>query len=450
MIDQVLVQSGASPAFAQTSAPFDAERLRADFPILEQRDVRGNRLVFLDSASSSQKPLAVLEAVDEHYRTANANIHRGRYALSDLATSKYEHAREQVAALINAPTPRSCIFVRNTTEAINLVAWSWGRSNLHAGDRIAITTLDHHSNLVPWQLLAAEKGVTILHVGITPDGQLDLDDLDRALAQEPKALCFPMTSNSVGSVTDAREVIRRAHAAGAIVIVDGAQAVPHQPVDVQDLDCDFLAFSGHKMAAPMGSGVLFGRLSLLDAMPPFMAGGGMVRLVTPDESFFAEVPERFEADTPAVGEAIGLGAAADYLRGVGLDAIHHHTTNLAESLRDQLDAIPGVRLHGPRDRDHRSGIVAFTVDALDPVSVAAALDEDSIAVRAGRHCCHPLFDALGLDGVIRASFYLYNTQDDADRLASAIDRIASGHRKDLRRGEADAANPCGRPVYLDA
>ncbi|MGI9253033.1 MAG: aminotransferase class V-fold PLP-dependent enzyme, partial [Thermomicrobiales bacterium] len=241
-----------------------------------------------------------------------------------------------------------------------------------------------------------------------------------------------------------------AHARGVPVLLDGSQAAPHVVIDVQDLDCDFLAFSGHKMAAPMGSGALYGKLDLLEAMPPFMAGGGMVRLVTPNEAFFADVPERFEAGTPAVGEAIGLGAAADYLRGIGLDAIHAHTTRLAESLRGQLADSPLVRLHGPNDPAHRSGIVAFNVDGLDPVSVAAALDEDFIAVRAGRHCCHPLFDALGLDGVIRASFYLYNTQDDADRLAAAIGRIAAANRGDLRRGASDASNPCGRPVYLDA
>ncbi|MFM9107273.1 MAG: aminotransferase class V-fold PLP-dependent enzyme [Chloroflexota bacterium] len=450
MLDSALSVTASGSVATLQPPPFDAARIRQDFPILDQRDDRGNPLVYLDSASSSQKPLAVLQAVDQHYRTANANIHRGRYALSDLATSKYERAREQVAALINAASPRSCIFVRNTTEAINLVVHSWGRSAIGPGDRIAVTTLDHHSNLVPWQLLAAEKGATILHVGITPDGRLDLDDLDRVLAREPKALCFPMTSNSVGSVTDAREVIRRAHAAGAVTVVDGAQAVPHQPVDVQDLGCDFLACSGHKMAAPMGSGILYGALPLLEAMPPFMAGGGMVRLVTPGGSTFADVPERFEAGTPAVAEAIGLGAAADSLRAVGLDAIHAHTASLAESLRGRLSEIPGVRIHGPADPAFRSGIVAFTLDGLDPVAVAAALDDDFIAVRAGRHCCHPLFDALGLDGVIRASFYLYNTQDDADRLAGAIARIAAANRQDLRRGASDAANPCGRPVYLDA
>ncbi len=424
--------------------PLDGAAIRADFPILQQTDDKGNPLAYLDSASSSQKPTPVLDALDDYYRHANANIHRGRYALSDLATARYENARERVAAFLNAPSPRQCVFVRNTTEAINLVAHSWGRSFLQPGDVVACTLLDHHSNLVPWQLATEARGARLVHVGITPDGRLDMNHLDEILALRPRLVAFPLVSNAIGTTVEAAEVIRRAKAAGALTLVDAAQGAPHLPLDVQALGCDFLALSGHKLLAPMGSGVLFARTDLLDAMPPFMAGGGMVRRVEPGRATWASAPEKFEAGTPAVGEAIGLGVAVDYLANLGLDRVHAHEVRLAERARAGLETIPGVTIRGPLDPALRGGIVSFTVAGLDPVEIAARLDAANIAVRAGMHCCHPLFDALGLDGIVRASFYVYNTEGDADRLVAAVGDAAATLAP--RAFAIDPANPCRRPV----
>jgi cysteine desulfurase/selenocysteine lyase len=435
----------------------DAAAVKADFPILDQVDDRGNPLVYLDSASSSQKPAVVLDALDDHCRHANANIHRGRYALSDLATARYERAREQVAAFIGAEADE-CVFVRNTTEAINLVAHSWGRRFLQPGDLVLGTLLDHHANIVPWQLATEERGAKLRHVRVTFDGRLDMDHLDALLALRPKLVGFPLVSNAIGSTVDAVEVVRRARAAGALTLIDAAQGAPHLAVDVRALGCDFLALSGHKLLAPMGSGVLFARAELLEAMPPFMTGGGMVRRVSTEGATWVSGPQKFEAGTPAVGEAVALGVAVGYLAGLGLDRVHRHEIRLAERARAGLESIPGVTVHGPLDPAARSGIVSFTAaasasnatsganaaapDRLDPLEIAARLDEANVAVRAGMHCCHPLFDALGLDGIVRASFYVYNTDDDADRLVAAVAEAVAALRPRARR--ADPANPCGR------
>jgi cysteine desulfurase/selenocysteine lyase len=410
---------------ATVSDPLDAARVRADFPILQQEDGQGRRLAFLDSAASSQKPMAVIDALAAYYRETNANIHRGVYELSEKATARYEEARHLVADFVNAASARECVFVRNTTEAINLVAQTWGRRNVKAGDLIVSTVMDHHSNLVPWQMLAEDTGAELAHVRVTADGRLDLDHLDELLAREPKLVAFPHVSNSLGTINPAAEIVRRAKAAGAVTLIDGAQSVPHLPTDVQALGCDFLAFSGHKMLGPMGSGVLFGRLELLQAMPPFMGGGGMIRKVELGRSTYADVPARFEAGTPAVADAIGLGAAVEYLQGLGMDAVREHEKVATAYALDRLGEVAGLRLFGPADAGSRAGVISFELDGIHPHDVAAILDGEGVAVRAGHHCCQPLMRELGVVATTRASFYVYNTGEDVDRL---VDGLAKAQR----------------------
>ena len=407
----------------RAATPLDAAAIRGDFPILAQTDDQGRPLAFLDSAASSQKPAAVIEALDDYYRRYNANIHRGVYQLSEMATGRYEQARHLVADFIGAASARECVFVRNTTEAINLVAQTWGRRNIREGDLIVLTVMDHHSNLVPWQLLAEEKGAELAHVRVTPDGRLDLDHLDVLLRREPKLVGFPHISNSLGTLNPAEEITRRAHAAGAVVLIDGAQSVPHLPVDVRALDCDFLAFSGHKMLGPMGAGVLYGKRRLLDAMPPYMGGGSMIPKVELDHSTWADVPAKFEAGTPAVADAIGFGVAVEYLAKLGMDAVREHETKLVGDAMERLSEVPGLTIYGPTDATQRSGVVSFTLGDIHPHDVAAILDGENVAVRAGHHCTQPLMRALGLVATTRASFYVYNTPDDVDRLVAALHKV---------------------------
>ena len=406
----------------QTGKAIDWPRVKDDFPVLASSNDRGQRLAFLDSAASSQKPELVIAAVDRYYRETNANIHRGVYDLSERATAQYEAARHMVADFINAKSAREIVFVRNTTEAINLVAQTWGRRNIHPGDLIVVTTMDHHSNLVPWQLLAEEKGALIEAVRVEDDGQLDLDHLRVLLAKSPRLVAFPHVSNSLGTINPAAAIIRMAHDAGAVVVVDGAQSVPHMPVDVQALDADFLAFSGHKMLGPMGSGALYGKLALLEAMPPFMGGGGMIRKVSIERSTYADVPARFEAGTPSVGDAIGLGAAVEYLQSIGMSAVRDHERILTANAIERLRDVPDLQLFGPEDLDTRAGVLSFTLGDIHPHDVAAILNEENVAVRAGHHCCQPLMDRLGLVATTRASFYVYNVEEDVDRLASGLNR----------------------------
>ena len=400
----------------------DWPRVREDFPILAPVNAKGQRLAFLDSAASSQKPLPVIEAVERYYRETNANIHRGVYDLSERATTQYEAARHMVADFVNARSAREIVFVRNTTEAINLVAQTWGRRNVGAGDLIVATTMDHHSNLVPWQLLAEEKGARIAGVRVTDDGRLDMEHLTALLAQGPRLVAFPHVSNSLGTINPAREIIRLAHDAGAMTVVDGAQSVPHMPVDVQELDADFLAFSGHKMLGPMGSGALYGKLALLQGMPPFMGGGGMIRKVSIERSTWADVPARFEAGTPAVGDAIGLGVAVEYLQAIGLANVRQHERELTAAAVARLADVPGLRLFGPEDAELRAGVLSFTLGDIHPHDVAAILNEENVAVRAGHHCCQPLMDRLGVVATTRASFYVYNGEEDIDRLVAGLRR----------------------------
>ncbi len=408
---------------ATAITPRNWTTVREDFPILMSENARGQRLAFLDSASSSQKPEPVIAALDRYYRETNANIHRGVYDLSERATAQYEAARHTVADFLNAASAREIVFVRNTTEAINLVAQTWGRTHVGAGDLIVVSEMDHHSNLVPWQLLAAEKGARLAAIRVTDDGELDLDYLRELLAMGPKLVAFAHVSNSLGTINPAMEIIRLAHDAGAVVLIDGAQSVPHMPVDVQALDADFVAFSGHKMLGPMGSGALYGKLALLEKMPPFMGGGGMIRKVTIQGSTYAEVPARFEAGTPSVGDAIGLGAAVDYLQTIGMDRVREHERRLTQRAMERLREIPELRMYGPGDPDRHGGVISFTLGDIHPHDVAAILNEENVAVRAGHHCCQPVMDRFGLPATTRASFYVYNDDDDVDRLVAGLHRV---------------------------
>ena len=402
----------------------DGARIRADFPLLVQEPPPGKqRLAFLDSAASSQKPDVVIDALREYYETFNANIHRGVYDLSELATSRYEEARRKVARFINARSHRECVFVRNTTEAINLVANSWGRTNLNPDDLVVLTEMEHHSNIIPWQLIARERGARLAYVRVTPEGALDPRHYEELLRQEPKLVAFTHVSNSLGTANPVRKMTAQAHAAGTVVLVDGAQSVPHMPIDVQDLGVDFLAFSGHKMLAPMGAGVLYGRKELLDAMPPFLGGGSMIRKVGLEGSTWADVPAKFEAGTPAVGDAIVLGVAVDYLTGLGMDQVWDHEQVLVDYALERLREVPGLRLHGPDITMERSGVVSFSFEAIHPHDVAAILNEDNVAVRAGHHCTQPLMAALGLVATTRASFYVYNDEEDVERLVTSLKRV---------------------------
>jgi len=363
----------------------------------------------------------VIEALDEFYHTHYANIHRGVHTLSEEATAAYEEARDKVAAFINAPARCGVIFTRNTTEAINLVAYTWGRPHVGPGAHIVVTEMEHHSNLVPWQLLVREVGAELAYVSVTDEGCLDLESLDRLLQGPVKLVAFTHISNVLGTVNPAQEIIARAHATGARVLVDAAQSVPHLPVDVEALDCDFLAFSGHKMCGPTGIGVLYGRPELLEEMPPFLSGGGMIKRVGRAEASWNDLPWKFEAGTPAIAQAVGLGAAVDYLSTVGLEPVWAHEQELVAYALERLAEMPGVHVIGsPTGR--RSGVVAFTVESIHPHDLAQALDWEGIAIRAGLHCAQPLHERFGLQATARASFYLYNTREEVDRLVEGIQK----------------------------
>jgi cysteine desulfurase/selenocysteine lyase len=398
--------------------------IRDDFPILRET-VNGKPLTYLDSGATSQKPEAVLRALDDYYRTYNANVHRGIYQLSERATAAYEEARHTVARFIGATDDREVIFTRGTTEGINLVAQSWGRTNLGPGDLIVVTEMEHHSNLVPWQIVAQERGASLAAIPLTDEGRLDLDAYDAILADNAgrvKLVAVTHVSNTLGTINPVAEIVRRAHAAGALVLVDGAQSVPHLTVDLRELGCDFFAFSGHKMLGPMGSGVLWGRRELLEAMPPFMGGGSMIRRVGLQSSTYAELPAKFEAGTPSVGDAIGLGAAVNYLQSIGMAAIQAHEEALTAYALGRLGGIDGLTIHGPLDTVDRAGVLSLTLDEIHPHDLASILDEDGVCVRAGHHCCQPLMERLGVTATARASLYLYNTIEDVDRLATSLER----------------------------
>ena len=395
----------------------DTARLRGDFPILRQTR-NGQRLVYLDNAATTQKPEPVLRAILDYYRTTNANVHRGAYDLAIRATEAYEAARVRVARFLNAWSPEGVIFTRGTTEAVNLVAAAYGRANVRAGDTVVITAMDHHSNVVPWQMLCEEKGAVIRMVEITDDGQIDLGDFGCALELGPKLVAFPYVSNALGTVNPVAQLARLAHAAGALVLVDGAQSTPHLRVDVQALGCDFYALSGHKMLAPMGSGALVARPEVLDAMPPYHGGGEMISRVWDDHSTYNQLPHKFEAGTPNVEAAVGLAAAIDYLDALGMDRVAEHEVRLANALIDELKKIEGVTIYGPRG--HRAGVVSFTYGDIDPHDIATILDQDGICIRAGHHCAQPLMRRLDVAATARASFYVYNDLDDVGALATSL------------------------------
>lgn len=401
---------------------FNIATIRADFPILGREIRPGVPLIYLDSTATSQKPLAVLNAMDEFYRHSNANIHRGVHTLAEEATVLYEQAREAVARFINAPSHRQVIYTRNTTESINLVAYTWARANLQAGDRVILTEMEHHSNLVPWHILAAERGIQLEFIPVTDEGLLDLEAYKTLLSQGPKLVSFTHMSNVLGTINPAAEMIALAHAAGALVLLDGAQSVPHFKVDVQALDVDFLAFSAHKMAGPTGIGALYGKQALLEAMPPFMGGGDMIKEVKLRSFRPNELPYKFEAGTPAIAEAVGFGAAAEYLSGIGMDAIAAHEHEITAYALERLEEIPGLKVFGPAVQ-HKGGVAAFTLEGVHPHDVAQILDGDGIAVRAGHHCAQPLHEKFGIPATSRASFYLYSTTQEVDKLVEGLYKV---------------------------
>ncbi len=397
----------------------DAYTLRADFPIFEQQ-IHGKPLAFLDSAASSQKPRQVLEAMNRFYETSYANVHRGVYELAERATAGLEHARERVRAFLNAPDAREVIFVRNATEGINLVAYAWGLSNLGPGDLVVVTELEHHSNFVPWQFIARKTGAELRMIRLDEQGELDLSTLEEiARGGRLKVVATNLVSNSLGTINPVTKLAEWAHAHGAIYVCDAAQAAPHMKIDVQALGADFLAISGHKMCGPSGAGVLWGRAELLLAMDPFLTGGHMINSVRFEKTTWGELPHKFEAGTAPMAEAVGLGAAIDYLEAIGLDAIEAHEHELAAYALGRLAEVPGISLYGP-PADRRAGIVSFNLEGIHPHDVAQILDMQGVAIRAGHHCCQPLMQKLGVAATNRASFYLYTIPEEIDQLVEGL------------------------------
>ena len=406
----------------QLAKTLDVARIRADFPILNREIGPGVPLVYLDSTATSQKPASVLEAMDAFYRRNNANIHRGVHTLAEEATAMYEQARETVAAFIHAPTARQVVFTRNASESLNLVAYTWAHAKLKAGDLMLLTEMEHHSNLVPWYIQAKERGFRIEFIPITGDGLLDLEAYRKLLEHSPKLVAFTGMSNVLGTINPVGEMVRLAHAAGALTIVDGAQSVPHLPVDVQALDVDFLAFSAHKMLGPTGIGALYGKAELLESMPPFLGGGDMIKAVHLGSFSPNEIPHKFEAGTPAIAEAVGFGAAVEYLNGLGMQAVAAHEQEIIAYALERLEEIAGLRMFGPA-AEHKGGVAAFTLKGVHPHDVAQILDRDGIAVRAGHHCAQPLHEKYGIPATTRASFYVYSTTQEVDKLVDGIYKV---------------------------
>jgi cysteine desulfurase/selenocysteine lyase len=400
-----------------TAPGYDIERIRADFPILG-RLVHGHPLVYLDNAASSQKPYSVIQAVDAYYREIHANVHRGAHELSIRATEAYEGAREVVADFIGAKSADEVIFVRGTTEAINLVAWTWGAAHVAEGDEILLTKMEHHSNLVPWQILAGRAGATLRFVDVRADGSLVMEDYDRLLSDRTCLVGVTHVSNTLGVVNPVAEIAQKAHEAGAVCLVDGAQAAPHMQLDVQALGCDFYAFSGHKMLAPTGIGALWGRKELLDHMPPWQGGGEMISEVRLDGFTAAPVPHKFEAGTPNIAGAVGFAEAVRYLQRIGLDQVHAWETDVTAYALDRLGAVDGLEIYGPLE--DRVGVISFRYADIHAHDLATILDQKGVAIRAGHHCNQPLMEHLGVDATARASIYLYNTRSEIDALVDAL------------------------------
>ena len=399
---------------------YDVEQVRRDFPILK-RQIHGTPLVYLDNAATSQKPQSVIDALVDYYSNYNSNVHRGVHTLSVEATDAYEVARQKIADFINAPSPENIIFVRNTSEAINLVAYTWAATNVKAGDRIVTTEMEHHSNLVPWQEAVARAGGELKMLKMAEDYTLDISDLDELLTPNTKLVAITQMSNVLGTITPAKEIVAAAHRVGALALVDAAQSVPHMAVDVQDLDCDFLAFSGHKMAGPMGIGVLYVKGEVLEEMEPFLRGGEMVLEVTYAKATWADLPMRFEAGTPSVADSIALGAAVDYLTGLGMDQVRQHEIALTTYALGRLKEMEEVTTYGPTDMSIRGGVISFTMGDVHPHDIGQVLDQAGVAIRTGHHCAMPLVRSrLHLAATARASFYLYNTEEEVDALIDGL------------------------------
>ena len=400
----------------------DVQKIRAEFPILHRDVYPGVPLIFLDSAASSQRPLVVIETMDNYYRLHHANVHRGIHRLSEEATELYEGARERIAQFINAPCSCQVIYVRNATEGFNLVAYSWGRANIKEGDEILLTEMEHHANLIPWQLLAEEKGAVLRYVPFLDDGTLDLSTLPDLLTEKTKLFSFTAVSNVFGTIIPVKQLVDAAHAVGALAMVDAAQAVPHMPVDVQEWDCDFMAFSGHKMCGPTGIGILYGRREILEQMPPFMGGGDMILRVNLEGATWNELPWKFEAGTPSIAEAIGLGTAVDYLTGLGMDEVEAHEQFITGYALEALSEVPGLRIFGPSEAQ-KGGVAAFTLAGVHPHDIADILDKEGIAVRAGHHCAMPLHQRCGVSATTRASFYIHTTTEEIDKLVAGLHHV---------------------------
>ncbi len=416
---------------AAPSGSLDVARIRKDFPILERR-VYGKPLVYLDSAATSQKPRQVIDALVRYYETYNANVHRAIHCLGEEATAAYEEARAKTAAFINAPSPESIVFTRNTTEAINLAAYTWGRAHIGEGDEVLQTEMEHHSNLVPWQRLAAEKGARVRYLGLTEQQTLRLDGAAGLFGPRTKLAAIAHVSNALGTINPVRELIHEAHRNGALVLLDGAQSVPHMPVDVQALDCDFLAFSAHKMLGPTGVGVLYARPELLAEMEPFLSGGEMISKVTLEGTTWNEVPWKFEAGTPNIADVIAFGAALDYLSDLGMENVRAHEIEMTDYCLRRLRQQEDIVLYGPPDTKQRAGVVSFNFPGLHPHDVGTVLDHRGVAIRAGHHCAQPLMRSLGVAGTARASFYVYNTPAEVDVLVEALEAARAFFKDDAR------------------
>jgi cysteine desulfurase/selenocysteine lyase len=409
-------------ATALETKSLDVARVREDFPVLKRTAANGRPVVYLDSTATSQKPLPVVRAVEEYYTRYTANVHRGIHMLSEEATMKYEEAREKIARFINARSPKEVVFVRGATEALNLVSYSMSHG-LQAGDRVVTSLMEHHSNIVPWMMLRDRKGVDLQFVDVTDDGYLKLDDLDAKVTKGTKLVSMAHMSNVLGTVNPVKDIARLAHDRGALFCMDAAQSVPHLKVDVQDIDCDFMAVSGHKMLAPTGIGFLYAKEELLDKMEPFNYGGDMIKEVHVDRVRWNDVPYKFEAGTPNISGSIGLGAAVDYLNGLGMDAIREHEISITRHALKRFEERPDVALYGPRKAEHKGGVMAFNVGDAHGHDVASILDAEGVCIRSGHHCAMPLMDKYGVNGTARASFYVYNTDEEVERLMEAVDKV---------------------------